>query len=101
MILEIPIKGTARYAHSSFRCTLEQREIEFILNYCAFLEVWDLTVKEDGEYIITGATLVAGADLLANAHTDLGRLYLLGEDPTLDNLGVTNTLVWISSDESI
>lgn len=101
MIKSIPIEGSPKYAHSSLKCSLGLREIEFILNYCPFLQIWDLTIREDGVNIVAGLTLVIGSNLLQSVHTDLGKLYLIGDEPTLDNLGVDNTLIWVSNDESI
>ena len=57
----------------------------------------------DVEYIVTCIMLEPGCDLLSNYNlTDtLGQMFLVGDEPTLDNLGVSNYLVWYSSDSAV
>jgi len=38
--------------------------------------------------------LVSGAEVTKNFNADIGRLLFVGDDPTIDNLGLSNQLVW-------
>ncbi len=57
----------------------------------------------DTEYICACVMLEPGCDIIESYKlTDtLGQIFLSGDDPTLDNLGTDNTLVWFSSDSTV
>ena len=103
MILEIPIKGGAENAHQSFTANLGGNEFTFYLNFMAYLDEpsWNMDIEVNGEMLIYGLLLKCGCDLLSEYQFNLGGLLIFGEEPTLDNLGVSNTFVWVSEDEKI
>lgn len=103
MALEISLKGTAQYAHQNFVVNLANREITFELDYCGYVDApfWNLNLYENGEALVEGLVLKCGCDLIAPYHLNLGRLFLVGDDPTLDNLGEANTLIWLEDGEQI
>lgn len=55
---------------------------------------------DDTDYVAMGF-LEPGMDMIApyNLQSYIGQLFLYGDEPTLDNLGVNNKLVWIPADE--
>jgi hypothetical protein len=55
----------------------------------------------DKEYIFPSIMLEPGADIIKSyAVTNVfGQLFLFGEEPTLNNLGSNNKLVWYGTDE--
>lgn len=72
------------------------------LQWMARMGVFRVNILTAQEVMLTaGRYLQPGADLLSGLYpppdTDYGSLILEGDEPTPDNLGVTNQLVW--SDE--
>ena len=57
----------------------------------------------DVEYLFAGVMLEPGCDIIkAYGVTDtFGQLFVFGDEPTLDNLGTNNKLVWYSADEAL
>lgn len=100
---QIPLAGGLPNAHQTFSVVLGESELDFELDYLAYIDVpsWNLSIKKDEEYIIQGLLLKVGADLLDGYHLGIGRLFLIGDEPTLENLGITNQLIWIAEDEKI
>lgn len=100
---EIPLAGGLENAHQTFTVEMAGRTIAFELDYMGYIDnpAWNLTLKERGEVLIAGLLLVGGCDILEPYHLGLGRLCLVGEPPTLDNLGVDNHLIWVAPDETI
>ena len=50
----------------------------------------------DGEYLATGLMLASGANIIAyNQLEGFGKLIFIGDDATLDNLGINNKLVYV------
>lgn len=99
----IPLEGGAVNAHQTFSVELLGREITFKLDWCGYVQepFWNLDLLERGLPLVLGLKLVPGCDLIEPYHLDLGKVVMIGEEPTLDNLGVDNTLVWIDPNESI
>lgn len=100
---EISLQGGAKYAHQRFSALLGSVEVAFELDFMPYLEVpsWNLTLKREGVAIATGLLLRCGCDLLAPYQLGLGALVVVGDEPTLDNLGVTSHLVWVPEDEIV
>lgn len=96
---EITLSGGASNARQEFQATLNDREITFRLFWCSYVDspFWNVDLFEKGERLVSGLVLKPGCDLLAAYHLDLGRLIMVGEEPTLDNLGERNHLVWVES----
>lgn len=95
-MLEIPLSGGAVNAHQTFSCLLGENELDFRLDYMAYIDVpaWSMTISKDNEILVAGLLLKAGCDMLKPYNLGIGSLELIGDDPTLDNLGVNNKLVW-------
>lgn len=92
---EISLTGGAANAHQEFQAVLNGREITFRLFWCSYVDApfWNLDLYENGELLVAGLVLKPGSDLLSAYHFDLGKLVMVGEEPTLDNLGERNNLV--------
>lgn len=109
----IPLTGGESNAHQTISVQLGDYYLDLELHYKQFGQ-WEMRIKPNGdtdlptftmsngeEYIATPVYLEPGMDLLGpfNLSTTLGQMYVYGDDPTLDNLGENNKLVWYSSDE--
>ena len=102
-MVEIPLVGGAGNTHQTFSSILGGVELSFKLDYLAYLEspAWNMTLGKGNEVLVEGLLLKCGCDMLAPYQFGLGALVLAGNDPTMNNLGVENTLYWLSEDEKV
>lgn len=100
---EILISGGAENAHQTFTANLGGKELTFRLDFMTYVEnpAWNLDISMKGETLVCGLLLKCGVDLLKPYHLGIGKLVMVGDEPTLQNLGVQNSLVWIAEDEEI
>lgn len=95
-MIVIPLIGGAANAHQQFDMQLGDNFLSFTLNYITTAgPAWSLDIDLGGERLISGAMLEPGAELTRNYQYGIGRLVFVGADPTLDNLGRSNNLVWV------
>lgn len=94
---EIPLQGGAVNAHQTFSAQLCENYIDFILNYLSTGQ-WSLDLYEDGTPLALGLMLEPNANLLEHFNLDIGALYFVGNETTLDNLGSSNNLVWVEDE---
>lgn len=94
----IPLSNGAINAHQRFTVPLGGVLVRFEINYVSYLDspAWSMDLYRDGYPLVYGAMLEPGCDVIQSYNAGIGKLIFTGEDPTLDNLGVTNSLVWIS-----
>ncbi len=96
----VPLKNGASNAHQIFSIQLGDNFLEFTLNYITKSgPAWSCDISREGILLIAGAMLEPGAKITDNYEADIGSLYFIGSDVTLDNLGVNNKLIWSSDDE--
>lgn len=86
----------------TFNARLGSNTLTIKLQWMARLEVFRVNIVNAlGVPLTSGRFLLPGVDLLANLYpppqVSYGSLTIEGDQPTPDNLGVTNQLVW--SDE--
>ena len=91
----IPLDGGLANSHQRFSAQLGEWFCEFRL-FIFESGIWNLDMYRDGSLVVAGAVLTPNTDILAT-YPDLkmGRLVMVGEEPTLDNLGSANSLVWV------
>jgi len=101
-MITIPLKKGASNAHQIFSVQLGDNFLEFTLNYITESgPAWSCDISREGETLIAGAMLEPGAIITENYEADIGTLYMVGSEVTLDNLGTDNKLVWMSDDEQL
>ncbi len=93
-MITIPLKSGSINSHQIFYVQLGDNFLEFRLNYITRFPGWSLDLYKEGVLLIAGAMLVSSEDIVKNFNADIGRLLFVGEDPTIDNLGSANKLVW-------
>lgn len=99
-MITIPLLNGAANAHQRFTIQLGDDLLEFTLNYVTtYGPAWGVDIVREGVTLISGAMLEPNAVITDNYEADIGRLVFVGEDVTLDNLGVDNTLLWVADDE--
>lgn len=93
----IPLSSGAVNAHQRFSTSLGDVLAEISLDYRHIEGKWSIKINVEGSVIVTGILLETGINLLQH-YVDLsdtiGSLYFVGEEATLDNLGISNSLVW-------
>ncbi|WP_368648969.1 hypothetical protein ABRY95_13780 [Castellaniella ginsengisoli] len=98
-MIEIALRAGSANAHQRFTQRLGENLLEFRVNFLAYQEVpmWALDIYRDGAPVALGMGLCAGAVITEgyNLPADIGRLYFVGAEATLDNLGKDNHLVWL------
>lgn len=110
---KIPLVGGERNAHQTFFIQLGEYSFEFKLDYVQE-DQWMLSILPDGDSGDIPLVTIAGVDYVCPSRAiepggsivrgwglepTFGQLFLSGDEPTLDNLGTDNTLVWVSPDE--
>lgn len=96
----IPLKNGATNAHQEFSVQLGDKFLDFTINYVTIAgPSWSVDISYRGVVLIAGAMLEPNAVITDNYEAGIGRLVFVGDDVTLDNLGVNNKLVWVSDDE--
>lgn len=99
-MITIPLLNGAANAHQVFTIQLGDNLLDLKLNYITIAgPAWSVDISREGVTLISGAMLEPNAIITDNYNADIGRLIFTGADVTLDNLGVDNTLVWLSDDE--
>jgi hypothetical protein len=99
-MLTIPLTKGSANAHPRFSFELGNKLIDFELNYVSYLDApaWSMDLYHDGLQIVAGAMLEPGCDVIADYNAGIGHLIFIGEEATLDNLGVSNQLVWVGGE---
>ncbi len=94
---DIPLSHGAENAHQEFSLQLGDNYLDFRINYVSYTDTpaWSMDILRDGTPLVLGAMLVPGADVTASYRANIGRFVFVGDEVTLDNLGVNNNLVWV------
>lgn len=94
---EIPLSGGAANAHQTFTIKLGDNVVDFEVNYLSYVDTpaWSVDISRDGSYLMCGMMLVPDAEVSKNYGAGIGRFFFVGDEPTLDNLGENNHLLWI------
>lgn len=101
-MITIPLKNGASNAHPIFTIQLGDNFLQFTLNYVTVAgPAWSVDVSREGVTLISGAMLEPNAVITDGYEAGIGKLVFIGDDVTLDNLGVNNRLVWVSDDEQL
>ena len=92
MINRIPLNSKAPYQR--FTVQLSDRLIEFELRWLVQYDFFAVNLYEAGEAITLGRGLHPGVNIVKGLNSGLGSIYLDGQSPTIDNLGVSNRLLY-------
>lgn len=97
-MIQIPLQNGSANAHQSFSMRLGGSLLSFEVDYLSYLDApaWTINIYRDGTPMILGAMLEPGAEVSLGYHAGIGRFFFVGQNATLDNLGVDNALVWVA-----
>lgn len=86
----IPLRSNA--PHQRFTVELDGVRLRIRLDWLIRGEYFTVQIERDGEVIAAGRGLHPEIDLLQGLRLGIGRLYLQGNAPTPQTLGVTSEL---------
>jgi hypothetical protein len=97
-MIKIPLSAGSENAHQQFSIQLGDNLLNLEVNYVTYIDTpaWSLNVYRDGSPLALGCMLVSGADVLAGYDAGIGKLFFVGSEVTLENLGIDNHLVWVT-----
>ena len=93
-MITIPLSCGAINSHQNFTIQLGENFLEFTINYITRSGEWSVDIRDEGILIVAGAMLNPNSNIIKNYNVNIGRLVFVGDKPTLDNLGKSNSLVW-------
>lgn len=98
-MIEIPLRNGSVNSHQAFSMRLGDNFLNFEINYLSYLDVegWSINIYRDGTPLVLGGMLEAGSEINKSYPPGIGRFIFVGENPTIDNLGVANSLVWVAA----
>ena len=98
-MIEIKLPNGAEQAHYTTAIRLGDNLLTLVFNYLSYQDtpMWVMDILRDGTLICSGVNLASGSEitLTDNLPEDIGRFFFVGDDATLDNLGIENHLVWL------
>ena len=94
-MIEIPLTGGAANAHQTLSVQLGDNLVDLEINYLTRFGQWEMKASVGGVLKMAGVMLLPSADLSESFRAGLGQFVFTGDEPTLDNLGKNNQLVWI------
>lgn len=95
-MITVPLVGGIGNTDYDFDQQLGDNLLSFNVVYVTVAgPAWSMNVDREGVRLISGAMLEPGAELTRDYSLDIGKLVFTGDEPTLDNLGKANSLVWV------
>lgn len=97
----IEIFGGADSAFQSVDATLGDNFVTLRVSYMTSTATWAMDIIQDGVPLYAGVMLLTNADMLSSWQVadTFGAMTMVGDTPTIDNLGTGCFLVWSSPDE--
>ena len=98
-MINIELNGGAANAHQTFTMVLSDRNLNFKLDWNTLNEYWSLSVFEGETNIIYNMCLLPNCEISRVDPVDIGgAFFFVGQEPTLDNLGKDNFLIWVEDE---
>lgn len=101
MGIVVQLTGGADNAYHSVDVQLGDNYVTLRFSYMVSLSAWAMDVIQDGSPAYAGVMLMVNADMLLSwqVRETFGAMTLIGDEPTIDNLGTGCFLVWTSPNE--
>lgn len=93
-MITIPLVGGAVNSHQTQYIQLGDNFCELVINYITITGDWVMDISVEGVSKMSGVMLKPSCEVSAIYNAGLGRFFFVGDEPTLDNLGTDNALVW-------
>lgn len=89
------ISLTSGLAYQRFTVTQDDIRLQIYLHWLTRYSYYSVDIYDgSGNPVASGRALHPGVNLLGGLNVNMGSLILEGEQPTINNLGATNSLVW-------
>ena len=101
MTQTIALSGGVANAFQTVNANLGGNAVTLRLSYVTLLDSWAMDIYQEGAPLFAGIMLLVNADMLEawNVRDSFGAMTMVGVEPTLDNLGKANVLVWTPPDD--
>ena len=95
-MIEIPLRNGAEYANHQFIVTLGDNQILIKQEFLSYLDTpqWVISVYRESLPVVLSKPLVPNVEITSQSKIGIGRIVFVGNEATLDNLGVDNKLIW-------
>jgi len=100
MNLVIPVLQGIDNSHQVVSALLGDHFLEFQINWNTRFEYWSCDIYESGVALALSLVFNPPTNILngLNLTEEYGQIVFMGDVATLDNLGLSNSLVWVSND---
>lgn len=100
MNLVIPVLHGINNSHHTVSALLGDHFLEFQIHWNTRFEYWSCDIFESGIVLALSLVFNPPTDILngLNLTEEYGQIVFTGEVANLDNLGLSNALVWVSND---
>lgn len=89
------ISLTSGLAYQRFTVTQGDVRLQIYLHWLTRYSYYSVDIYDDSENpVALGRALQPGVNLLDGLNINMGSLILEGEQPTINNLGAANSLIW-------
>lgn len=82
------------FAFQRFSVQLGNHFLKFYIRWLTRFDYYTVDIYENNQPVALGRALHPGVNLLSGLNTDIGKISLTGEPPTVANLGKNNRLWW-------
>lgn len=96
--MSVGLSGGAQNSHQVFSANLGSDYAGIEMRWNSKSGQWIVSVSINNAELINEKAYASGTNIF-DGFFGWGMLIVIGEDATLDNLGITNKLIWISEDE--
>jgi len=93
-MITIPIEGGVENSHQAFFNQPATRLLEFRINWRGYINAWVADIYSENVLLAGGVELKPGCEITAQYTNIPERIFFVGLEPTIDNLGIDNTLVY-------
>ena len=102
-MMEVPLFNGAVNSHQRVDVQLDSDSVSLCINYVGTYTdtpAWSMDIYQGSTLLAAGVMLEPGSNVIEHYDTGLtGKLICVGDDPTLDNLGTSLNLIWVSDSE--
>lgn len=92
--MKYKLSVTTGVPYQRFSVNVDGHSLSFALRWLQNYSYFAVDIYENGEPVTLGKGLNPDINLVRGLNTALGAIYLSGSQPTIDNLGVSNMLVY-------
>ena len=93
-MIKIPLSGGVANSHQIIFIQLGDRLFEFRINWRGYINSWEVDIYVEGALLAAGVSLKPNCEITAMYSNIPERIFFTGAEPTIDNLGADNSMVY-------